>query len=100
MRAERKREGRLKATQLKQRASLGLIAPGPGAPLLEQSAYKSIKLKDETLLAWVIAQPISANTKLYDSAKLPYHLACNLVSKARALGNPSSRVHAAQFLHA
>jgi hypothetical protein len=100
MRAERKREGRLEATRLKQRASLGLIAPGPGAPLLEQSAYKSIELKDETLLAWVIAQPISADTKLYDSAKLPYHLACNLVGKARALGNPSSRVHAAQFLHA
>jgi hypothetical protein len=51
MRAKRKREGRLEATRLKQRASLGLIAPGPRAPLLEQSAYKSIELKDETLLA-------------------------------------------------
>jgi hypothetical protein len=95
MRAKQKREGRLKATRLKQRASLGLIAPGPRAPLLEQSAYKSIELKDKTLLAWVIAQPISADTKLYDSTKLPYHLACNLVSKARALSNPFSRVHAA-----
>jgi hypothetical protein len=55
MRAKRKRESRLKATQLKQRASLGLIAPGPRAPLLEQSAYKLIELKNETLLAWVIA---------------------------------------------
>jgi hypothetical protein len=95
MRAERKREGRLKATRLKQRASLGLIALGSRAPLLEQSAYKSIELKDETLLAWVIAQPISADTKLYDSAKLLYYLACNLVGKARALSNPSLRVHAA-----
>jgi hypothetical protein len=94
MRAEQKQESRLEATQLKQRASLGLIAPGPRAPLLEQSAYKSIELKDETLLAWVIAQPISANTKLYDSTKLPYHLAYNLVSKARALSNPSLRVYA------
>jgi hypothetical protein len=50
MRAKQKQEGRLKATQLKQRASLGLIALGPRALLLKQSAYKLIKLKDKTLL--------------------------------------------------
>ena len=102
MRAERRRLERHKARQEQKRYELGLLAPIAGNKTLpqEQAAYTSITPSDETLVAWIIKQPYAGDTDFFTGAKTPYYTACSLLEKARAMGNASSRVHAAQFLQA
>jgi hypothetical protein len=102
MRAEKRRLERQKAKQEQKRYELGLLAPIAGDKTLpqEQAAYTSITPSDETLVAWIIKQPYAGDTDFFTGAKTPYYTACSLLEKARAMGNASSRVHAAQFLQA
>ncbi|UPX21362.1 uncharacterized protein EKO05_0011548 [Ascochyta rabiei] len=99
-RAEQKRSRTLATSRAKKRLALGLVAPGDKAPLPEQAAYTSIVQKDESVVAWIIKQPVSDDTDFYSSTQTPYLTACTLLEKARVLGNQSSRYHAAQFLQA
>ncbi|KAE8822993.1 hypothetical protein HRS9122_10468 [Pyrenophora teres f. teres] len=64
------------------------------------AAYTSITQKDESVVAWIIKQPVSEETDFYSSTQTPYLTACTLLEKARVLGNQSSQYHAAQFLQA
>ncbi|CAE7221827.1 hypothetical protein PTTW11_11463 [Pyrenophora teres f. teres] len=66
----------------------------------EKAAYTSITQKDESVVAWIIKQPVSEETDFYSSTQTPYLTACTLLEKARVLGNQSSQYHAAQFLQA
>lgn len=100
MRAERRRLEKQKAKHTQKRHELGLLAPSDKATPRERAAYTSITQPDETLVAWIIKQPYVGDTDFFTAAKTPYHTACSLLEKARAMGNASSRVHAAQFLQA
>lgn len=51
-------------------------------------------------MAWIIQQTYGDDTDFFTSAKTPYYTACSLLEKARAMGNASSWVYAAQFLQA
>ncbi|KAE8852590.1 hypothetical protein PTNB73_10535 [Pyrenophora teres f. teres] len=84
----------------KKRLNLGLVAPSDKANAKEKAAYTSITQKDESVVAWIIKQPVSEETDFYSSTQTPYLTACTLLEKARVLGNQSSQYHAAQFLQA
>ncbi|KAE8872252.1 hypothetical protein PTNB73_03711, partial [Pyrenophora teres f. teres] len=84
----------------KKRLDLGLVAPSDKADAKEKAAYTSITQKDESVVAWIIKQPVSEETDFYSSTQTPYLTACTLLEKARVLGNQSSQYHAAQFLQA
>ena len=98
LRAERERSKKLEVLRTKERLGLGLVAPNSKASLQEQAAYTSIARQDESIIAWIIKQPVSADADFYSSVQTPYITACTLLEKARVLGNQSSRYHAAQFL--
>jgi hypothetical protein len=100
MRAERRRVKKQEVRQVQKRHELGLLAPSDKAPRKEHAAYTSITQPDETLVAWIIKQTYVGDTDFFTGAKTPYYTACSLLEKARAMGNASSRVHAAQFLQA
>lgn len=100
MKAERRRMKKQEARQVQKRYELGLLAPSDKAPRKEHAAYTSITQPDETLIAWIIKQPYESDTDFFAGANTPYYTACSLLEKARAMGNASSRVHAAQFLQA
>jgi len=102
MKAERRRVKKQEARQKEKRYELGLLAPIASDKMLpqEQAAYTSIAQSDETLVAWIIKQPYTDKADFFTGAKTPYHTACSLLAKARAMGNTSSLVHAAQFLQA
>ncbi|KAE8852599.1 hypothetical protein PTNB73_10544 [Pyrenophora teres f. teres] len=76
------------------------LAPSDKADAKEKAAYTSITQKDESVVAWIIKQPVSEETDFYSSTQTPYLTACTLLEKARVLGNQSSQYHAAQFLQA
>lgn len=97
-RAEQARTRKLDDARRKNRLSLGLREPGSEASSAERAAYASISRQDEALVAWIIKQPVAEHADFYSTAQAPYAKACELLEKARALGNPSSRHHAAQFL--
>ena len=99
-RAERDRSKKLQASLLKKRLELGLVAPSAKASRQELAAYASISHHDEPVVAWIIKQPVSDDFDFYSAARTPYFTACTLLARARALGNPYSRHHAAQFLQA
>ncbi|KAK1911242.1 hypothetical protein P3342_011844 [Pyrenophora teres f. teres] len=98
-RAERERSKKLVLLHAKKRLDLGLVAPSDKADAKEKAAYTSITQKDESVVAWIIKQPVS-ETDFYSSTQTPYLTACTLLEKARVLGNQSSQYHAAQFLQA
>lgn len=99
-RAERERGKKLVILHAKKRLDLGLVAPSDKADAKEKAAYTAIAHKDESVIAWIIKQPVSEETDFYSSAQTPYLTACTLLEKARVLGNQSSQYHAAQFLQA
>lgn len=99
-RAERTRTKKLEASLRKKRLHLGLVEPSNAASRQEQAAYASIAQQDEPLVAWIIKQPISDKIDFYNAARKPYFTASAILTRARALGNQSSRYHAAQFLQA
>ncbi|CAE7173547.1 hypothetical protein PTTW11_05466 [Pyrenophora teres f. teres] len=99
-RAERERSKKLVLLHAKKRLNLGLVAPSDKANAKEKAAYTSITQKDESVVAWIIKQPVSEETDFYSSTQTPYLTACTLLEKARVLGNQSSQYHAAQFLQA
>ncbi|KAK1920521.1 hypothetical protein P3342_008282 [Pyrenophora teres f. teres] len=99
-RAERERSKKLVLLHAKKRLDLGLVAPSDKADAKEKAAYTSITQKDESVVAWIIKQPVSEETDFYSSTQTPYLTACTLLEKARVLGNQSSQYHAAQFLQA
>ncbi|KAE8832108.1 hypothetical protein PTNB73_10511 [Pyrenophora teres f. teres] len=99
-RAERERSKKLVLLHAKKRLNLGLVAPSDKADAKEKAAYTSIAQKDESVVAWIIKQPVSEETDFYSSTQTPYLTACTLLDKARVLGNQSSQYHAAQFLQA
>ncbi|KAK1914356.1 hypothetical protein P3342_007602 [Pyrenophora teres f. teres] len=47
-----------------------------------KAAYTSITQKDESVVAWIIKQPVSEETD-YSSTQTPYLTACTLLEKAR-----------------
>jgi hypothetical protein len=102
-RAERERSRKLERKKVEKRRELGLIEPDAKAPRQERAAYASIPLQDETSIAWIIKQPIPSKgdkVDFYTAARTPYYTASAILERARTLGNPSSRYHAAQFLQA
>lgn len=99
-RAERERSKKRVILHAKKRLDLGLVAPSDKANAKEKAAYTSIAHKDESVVAWIIKQPVSDETDFYSSTQTPYLTACTLLEKARVLGNQSSQYHAAQFLQA
>lgn len=98
--ADRERSKKFELSRSKKRLDLGLVEPGDKAPAQERAAYASITQKDEPTVAWIIKQPVSdsSDADFYHAARTPYYTACTLLERARALGNQSSRYHAAQFL--
>ncbi|CAE7192090.1 hypothetical protein PTTW11_07484 [Pyrenophora teres f. teres] len=94
-RAERERSKKLVLLHAKKRLNLGLVAPSDKANAKEKAAYTSITQKDESVVAWIIKQPVSEETDFYSSTQTPYLTACTLLEKARVLGNQSSQYHAA-----
>ncbi|CAE7221875.1 hypothetical protein PTTW11_11470 [Pyrenophora teres f. teres] len=99
-RAEREHSKKLVLLHAKKRLDLGLVAPSDKADAKEKAAYTSITQKDESVVAWIIKQPVSEETDFYSSTQTPYLTACTLLEKARVLSNQSSQYHAAQFLQA
>ena len=101
-RAQRRRGEKLKAQAkaeaLKQKQSLGLIQPCESAPPIELAAYASILPDDETMVAWIIKQPVSSGWLLYEAADTPYSTAMAMLGKARALGNETALCHVISFL--
>jgi hypothetical protein len=100
MKAEKRRLREMKAKQDQERYESGLLEPSSEALPKEQAAYTSITQPDETFVAWIIKQKYTTNTTFFVGAKTPYYTACSLLEKARAMGNASSRIYAAQFLQA
>ncbi|KAK1914348.1 hypothetical protein P3342_007594 [Pyrenophora teres f. teres] len=88
------------AESLAQDGRKSRLAPSDKADAKEKAAYTSITQKDESVVAWIIKQPVSEETDFYSSTQTPYLTACTLLEKARVLGNQSSQYHAAQFLQA
>ncbi|KAL7772819.1 hypothetical protein CFE70_002782 [Pyrenophora teres f. teres 0-1] len=83
-RAERERSKKLVLLHAKKRLDLGLVAPSDKADAKEKAAYTSITQKDESVVAWIIKQPVSEETDFYSSTQTPYLTACTLLEKARA----------------
>lgn len=98
-RHELKLKKKLDVSRAKKRLELGLMEPGEKAPLRERAAYSSIPAKDESTIAWIIKQKLSAEADFYSASPTPYFTAVSVLEKARALGNQSSKFCAAQFLH-
>jgi hypothetical protein len=100
-RAEQQRARKMDDLRATKRAKLGLRAPSDKAPLQERAAYDSIARQDESIIAWVIKQPMSedGDGDFFQASPTPYFTASALLGNSRALGNTSSRYHAAQFLH-
>lgn len=100
LRAEKMRVKKQEEKQRKKRYELGLVVPSDKAPHQERAAYTSITQEDETAIAWIIKQPYGDDADFFAGARTPYYTAFSLLEKARAMGNASSRVHAARFLQA
>lgn len=101
-RAEQKRIKEHEAAVARHSVELGLVAPDRQATDSERGAYASIPLKDKEVISWIIKQPATNADKqtldFYNAVKTPYLRARDFLAKARALGNPLSQEHAAQFL--
>lgn len=97
-RAERARNKKLEASHTKKRQALDLIAPGDKASLDERYAYTSLSPQDETVVAWIIKQPVSGKDDFYSAAQTPYRTALIFLEKTRALGSLNARFYARQFL--
>jgi hypothetical protein len=97
-RAEKQRTRKIESIRLSKRIGLGLRAPADKAPRQELAAYNSIAGKDEATVAWIIKQPLGSDMDFYNASPTPYFTACTLLEKVCALGNQSSRYHAARFL--
>ena len=78
---------KLEASWVKKRRTLGLLEPGEKALLQERAAYNVIAVKDETTIAWILKQKLSAEADFFTALLTPYYTAANVLDKARALGN-------------
>lgn len=96
--AEQARKRKREARMLKEKQSSGLVSPPPDAPSHEKAAYASISQQDESIIAWVIKQPVK-DTDFYTTARLPYTTAAGMLDKVRTVGCQTARFHAAAFLH-
>jgi len=101
-RAERQRIKAREAALVERSLDLGLVAPDKDADDEERGAYTAVPARDKAVIAWLFKQKaIDRNRKeidFYHAVKNPYARACQFLAKARALGSPSSREHAAYFL--
>jgi hypothetical protein len=101
-RAERQRIKAYEAALVERSLNLGLVAPDRKAADDERGAYAAVPVKDKEVIAWLFKQKaVDGNRKeidFYHAVKTPYVKACQFLAKARALGSPSSREHAAHFL--
>jgi hypothetical protein len=77
--------------------TLGLVKPAPSAPAAEHAAHRSISPADEPTVAWIIKQPAGPHD-FFSTARLPYATATTMLQYARAIGNPTAKVHAAYFV--
>ena len=84
---------------MKKRRTLSLLELGEKAPSQERAAYNAITAKDETTIAWILKQKLSAEADFFTASPTPYYTAANVLDKARALGNQASKYCAAQFLY-
>ena len=96
-RIERQREAKRLKTAQTRRDTLGLTEPGPSAPAAEHAAHRSISPADEPTVAWIIKQPAGPHD-FFSTARLPYATANTMLQHARAIGNPTAKVHAAYFV--
>jgi len=96
-RIERQREVKRLKTAQTRRDTLGLTEPGPSAPAAEHAAHRSISPADEPTVAWIIKQPAGPHD-FFSTARLPYATANTMLQHARAIGNPTAKVHAAYFV--
>ena len=101
-RAERERIKAYEAALVERSLDLGLVAPDKQAADDERGAYAAIPVKDKEVVAWLLKQKAVDRSRqeidFYRAFKTPYVKARQFVAKARALGSPSSREHAAHFL--
>ena len=101
-RAERNRIKAYEAALVERSLDLGLVAPDKQAADDERGAYAAIPVKDKEVVAWLLKQRAVDGKRqkidFYCAFKTPYVKARQFLAKARALGNPSSREHAAHFL--
>ena len=97
-RAERSRAKKKADLRVEAKQRMGLAPPREEAPSRDHSAYTSISPHDEPLISWVLKQPVDNHRDLYSAAAAPYHLALNMLAKARSVGNRASQVSAAAFL--
>ncbi|KAF2831826.1 hypothetical protein CC86DRAFT_342898 [Ophiobolus disseminans] len=96
-RIDRQREAKRLKTAQTRRHTLGLTEPGPSAPAAEHAAHRSISPADEPTVAWIIKQPAGPHD-FFSTARLPYATANTMLQHARAIGNPTAKVHAAYFV--
>lgn len=82
------------------RDNLGLVEPPANAPKQERLAYESIASQDEYLVSWIIKQNLDGGNDFYTKVEKPYHLAVDMLRRAREVGNPTSQRSAAAFFRA
>jgi hypothetical protein len=101
-RSERERIKAYEAAMMDRSLDLGLVAPDKQAGHDERGAYASISPRDKEVISWLFKQQaVDGKQKkldFYSAVPTPYLNACDFLSKARALGSPSSRAQAAHFL--
>ncbi|KAI9881995.1 MAG: hypothetical protein M1823_006287, partial [Watsoniomyces obsoletus] len=100
--AERRRIKDHEAALIERRLDLGLVAPNAKATDEELGAYVAVPVKDRAVVSWLFKQNAMdrhrRRTDFYNAVRTPYLKARDFLAKARALGSPSSRQHAAHFL--
>lgn len=94
-RAERARQ---KKRAAREQQSIGLKEPPESAEAAEKIAYRTITPADSPDIAWLIKQPMGEDSDLYKECTSPYKTACDMLTKARAIGNQPALYAAATFL--
>lgn len=97
-RAIRQREAKAVEAAQRRQKDLGLVPPDPRAPVAEHAAHRAITPVDEPSMAWIFKYPIGKEADFYTTARTPYTTATAMITKARALGNPTALAHARIFL--
>lgn len=97
-RAEREREKKQVQGAQRRKVRSGLLEPAESAGAEEKSAYSAIKTEDYAQIAWVIKQPVGKDSDFYHEMASPYATASDMLTKARAVGNPSTWQNVTVFL--
>lgn len=97
-RAEREREKKQPKEAQRRKHRSGLLEPAESAGAEEKFAYDAIKAEDHAQIAWVIKQPAGKESDFYQKITSPYYTASDMLTKARAVVNPSTWHNATVFL--